>query len=43
MAAGFASLKAAELEASGDTRGRDIFLAVAKRINGLKSPAGTRH
>ncbi|MBB4632545.1 hypothetical protein [Sphingosinicella soli] len=42
MAAGHASLKAAALEAQGDTRGRDVFLAVAARINQLGS-SGTRH
>lgn len=43
MAAGHASLKAAELEAKGDMRGRDVFLAVAARINQLGSSGGTRH
>jgi len=42
-AAGYASLKAAELGAQGDTRGRDVFMDVAARINQLLSPQGTRH
>jgi hypothetical protein len=43
MAAGYASLKAAELDAQGDNRGRDTFLDVAARINTLWSTQGTRH
>jgi hypothetical protein len=43
MAAGYASLKAAELDARGDTRGREVFMEVAARINRLRSAEGTRH
>ncbi|MFD0849693.1 hypothetical protein [Sphingosinicella xenopeptidilytica] len=43
MAAGYASLKAAELDARGDARGRDVFLEVAARINRMGSAEGTRH
>lgn len=43
MAAAYASLKAAELEAQGDARGRAVFMEVAARINRLWSCEGTRH
>lgn len=43
MAAAYASLKAAELDAQGDARGREVFMEVAARINRLRSSEGTRH
>lgn len=42
-AAGVASLKATEMEAQGDERGKAVWMAVAERINRLNSPDGTRH
>lgn len=43
MAAGYASLKATELDAKGDARGREVFLEVAARINQLCAAEGTCH